>query len=165
MPLHPATFPHELQEKQHDKQHAYGISLNAATFIYSYLKRRKQNLKFIFSYLQTLLSGVPPGSVLRPILFNIFLNVLLVILKNPQHYNFADDNTISAEANSTYDLLKILKEESESAVKWFRENNMIVNPEKFQPLVLEKGNKNNNTNITLNIENITINIQSTRENQ
>ena len=36
-----------------------------------------------------------------------------------------DDITISAGANSTDDILKILKEESESAVKWFRENNML----------------------------------------
>ena len=102
-----------------------------------------------------------------PILFHIFFNDLLAVLKKSQLYNFADDNTISAKANSTDDLLKILKEESESAVKWFRENNIIVNPDKFQALekTLEKGNKNNNTNITLNIENITINIQSTRENQ
>ena len=43
---------------------------------------------------------------------------------------------------------KGLIEESESAVKWFRENNMIVTPDKFQAIVLEKGNKNNNTNNT-----------------
>ena len=52
---------------------------------------------------------------------------------------------------------KGLTEELESAVKWFRENNMIVTPNKFQAIVLEKGNKNNNTNNTLNIENIKIN--------
>ena len=34
---------------------------------------------------------------------------------------------------------------------------MILNPAKFQTIVLQKGNKNNNTNITLNIENITVN--------
>ena len=34
---------------------------------------------------------------------------------------------------------------------------MIVNPDKFQATVLQKENKNNNTNITLNIKNITIN--------
>ena len=51
-----------------------------------------------------------------------------------QLYNFADDNTD--------DLLKIFKEESESAVKWFRKSNMIVNPEKSQAIVLQKINKN-----------------------
>ena len=95
--------------------------------------------------------------MLGPILFNILLNDLLAVLKKSQLYNFADDNTISAEANSTDDLLKILKENQESPVKWFRENNMIVNPDKFKAIVLQKGNKNNNINITLNIENITIN--------
>ena len=69
-----------------------------------------------------------------PIWFNIFLNDLQAVLKMSQLYNFADDNTD--------DLLKILKEESESAVKWFRKKNMIVNPEKFQAIVLQKINKN-----------------------
>ena len=48
------------------KLHAYGISLSAATFIYSYLKRRRQNVKIhdLFSSFQTLLSGVLQGSVL-----------------------------------------------------------------------------------------------------
>ena len=79
-------------------------------------------------------------------------------MKEVTTLQFADGNTISGEANSTDDLLKILKEESESAVKWFRENNMIVNPGKFQAIVSQKINKNNNTNNILNIENITINI-------
>ena len=80
---------------------------------------------------------------------------VLAVLKKSQLYNFADHNTISAEAKSTDDVLKILKEVSESAVKWFRENNMIINPDKFQAIALQKRNKNN-TNVTLNIENITI---------
>ena len=34
---------------------------------------------------------------------------------------------------------------------------MFVNPDKFQAIVLKKGNKNINTTITLSIQNITIN--------
>ena len=72
-------------------------------------------------------------------------------------YNIADHDTISVEIDSTDDPLKILKEESESAIKLFRVHNIFVNLDKFQPTVLHKGNKNHNSNITLNIENIIYN--------
>ena len=73
----------------------------------------------IFSSFQTLLPGVPQGSILALILFNIFLNELLTVL-----CNFADDKTISTVLKSTHDLLITLENESELALKWFIENNM-----------------------------------------
>ena len=131
----------------------------AANFIYSYLKYWKQNVKIhdAFGFFETLLLAVPKSSVLGPILFYIFLNDLLAVLKKSQLYNLADHDTISVEIKSADDPLKILKEESEPAIKLFRVSNMFVNLDKFQPTVLHKGNKNHNSNITLNIENIIYN--------
>ena len=106
----------------------------------------------IFSSFQTLLSEVPEGSILGTILFNIFFNDLLTVLKKSQLYN-----TISAVSKSLDDLLITLKNESELVVKWFRENNMIVNPIKFQEMVLQKQDKNSQTN-SLNIDNKIIEI-------
>ena len=121
------------------KLHTYDFSLKTVTFIYSYLKRRKQKVKVnnVLSDFFTLLSGIPQGSVLGPILFNIFLNYLLSTLKLSDLINFADDNTISATADNIDFLLLTLKHESELAIEWFTENQMVVNSDKFQAMILQ----------------------------
>ena len=92
------------------KLHAYGFSLKTVTFIYSYLKRRKQKVTVnnVLSDFLTLLSGVPQGYILDPILYNIFLNDLLSTLKLSDLFNFADYNIILATADNIDNLLLTL---------------------------------------------------------
>ena len=47
-----------------------------------------------------ILAGVPQGSILGPIPFNIFLNDIMHIFEKFDINNFADDNTLSAVAES-----------------------------------------------------------------
>ena len=66
---------------------------------------------------------------------------MIEVLKNSDIYNIADDNTISVASKNRDTLLETLKNESESAVNWFRNNNMIVSPDKFQLTLLQRSTK------------------------
>ena len=88
------------------KLHAYGLSEDAVTFAYSYLKRRKKGVKINDAeiFFQIHLSGIPQGSISDPIFFIIFINNLLLLIKNVELLNFADDNTIFAARYSIEEL-------------------------------------------------------------
>ena len=74
----------------------------------------------------------------------MFLNDLLSTLKLSDLFNFVDDNTISTTVDNIDHLLRTLKHESELAVKWFTDNQMIVNPDKFQLMTLQNSRNSKN---------------------
>ena len=73
-----------------------------------------------------------------PILFNCFLNDLYYFIKNAKADNFTDDNTLTTFAQNVGILISVLESESNILIIWFETNTMIVNPGKFQSIIIDK---------------------------
>ena len=124
------------------KLFAYGLSRDACILIASYLFQRKQRVKIgnNKSDWEEINKGVPQGSILGPLLFNIFLNDIFYFVTKGNMYNYADDNSISVSHKKLALLSRQLQTEAEVTFQWFLDNAMEANPTKFQGLLL-KGNK------------------------
>ena len=89
---------------------------------------------------QEISKGVHQGSILGPLIFNIFMNDLFYFVKRGNLFNYADDNSVSVNSRELNIVSQLLRSEAEVTVRWFCSNVMEANPSKFQG-VLFKGNK------------------------
>ena len=85
----------------------YNTPENLVTWIEDFLSERKQRVTVIgaFSKWYDLTSGIPQGSVLGPVLFVAYINVLLDEIESSETFPFADDNKLFRSIYSDSDAL------------------------------------------------------------
>ena len=127
------TINHELLIAKLD---AYGFSKKSLELTLEYLSNPLQHVKItskFSSWSEIVPQGVPQGSVLGPLLFNIYLNDLFFLLGDI--CNFADDTTPNVCDMELKVVLDKLENCSELAIAWFKSNYMKLNEEKCELLV------------------------------
>ena len=119
------------------KLEAYGFDEIALKFIYSYLTNRKQRTKVnnSFSSWKYIESGVPQGSILGPLLFNIYINDIFWFTPDIAITNYADDTTPYATEKNIDKLIEVLERNTSKIISWFGENYMKSNDKKSQLLI------------------------------
>ena len=141
-------LPHELLIA---KLEAYGLHVNSLRLMYSYLDSRLQRVKLGShrSTAKVMKIGVPQGSVLGPLLFNIFINDRFLIKLDSEICNFADDNTLYLCGRDLQEIVTNLENDLSNLLEWSKSNGMLANPKKFQLMFLGLQGK---IKLRLNIE-------------
>ena len=82
-----------------------------------------------------ILFGVSQGSILGPLLFNIFLCDLFLLLHDIPVANYADDDTPYCTGLEIWHVLIKLENTAETLLQWFKDNRMKANPDKYRLLI------------------------------
>ena len=112
-----------------------GIHGKLLSWITAFLSNRKQCVlvKGTKSRPILVISGVPQGTVLGPLLFIVFINDITEVVKHSHIKIFADDSKLQGNIKSLEDKAN-LQEDLNAVVKWAKDNNMELNEKKFELL-------------------------------
>ena len=113
----------------------YGVTGKLGRWLHSFLTDRNQfvTINGFMSSMCSVLSGVPQGSVIGPLLFLVFINDIDDDIIRSFLSSFADDTRVGAAVNNLSDV-QHLQDDLDKVYLWAESNNMRLNSSKFELL-------------------------------
>ena len=120
------------------KLKCYGLDQHAVELFRSYLSNRYQCCKMnnTLGDWRKIITGVPQGSILGSLLFNIFLNDIFFFLKDANLGNCGDYSTLYVYNKKSETVICSLRQEFSILSNWFYDNYIVLNPGKCHFMLL-----------------------------
>ena len=127
------------------KLESYGFSGSALNLLRSYFSHGRNRAKLgpVNSQWKNRLRRCPPGSSFGSLLWNSFQNDLTYIIEE-EISMYADDHQMFASGSSASIVEGKLLSEGSKITKWYKENLLQVNVQKYQSMLLDSGTEANN---------------------
>ena len=129
------TVKHNIQVR---KLETLGVTGSDMDWFSSYLDNRQQQVFYngVLSLTEHVLSGVPQGSCLGPLLFLVYINDLPCCISHSTVNMFADDTALYYSSNNADEILRRLNDDPENISKWIKLNGLALNPKKCEFMVV-----------------------------
>ena len=130
----------------------YGIRGIAIKWIASYLNNRSQfvSINNVESEKQTIVCGVPQGSVLGPSLFILYVNDMGDASSVLKSILFADDTNLFYTGRNITEMCNIVTKELEHLNQWFMVNKLSLNVEKTNFMIFSNGHITGDHRVIIN---------------
>ena len=125
----------------------YGIRGTSLKLMKNYLNNRQQYVQIGQTKSDILINewGVPQGSNMGPMLYNLFVNDIFTAEENIELILYADDTSVITTGTNIQEVAEKMQNAINVIKEWFENNELQVNKEKTKIIVFRNKNKIINT--------------------